>query len=351
MGLAKIEADRERLQSMELLPFREAARAGVDAIMTAHVAVPAIEPEEIPATISAKVLTGLLRDELAFPGLIVTDAMDMQGLAKQFPPAEASVRALQAGADVLLMPANPEEAINAVAAAVREGKLSAKRINESALRVLAAKARVGLHKKKLVDTEDISDVIGSSESEAHAQLAADRAVTLVKNDGGLLPLTNPSGACFWVLSESRYGTQGRRFTEEIRSRAQGVRLQLFDSLVSTEEMDQALQKAGECDTHVVAAFVSVAAYRGNVALGGNYPAFLDKLKASAKPIALISLGSPYLLRYFPNVSAYLATFSPVIPSETAAAKAILGAIRPSGRLPVTIPGVAKYGESILLSNK
>jgi beta-N-acetylhexosaminidase len=351
MGLAKIEADRERLQSMELVPFREAARAGVDAIMTAHVAVPAVEPEEIPATVSARVLTGLLRNELAFPGLIVTDAMDMQGLAKQFPPAEASVRALQAGADVLLMPANPEEAINAVAAAVREGKLSAKRINESALRVLAAKARVGLHQKKLVDIEDISDVIGSSESEAHAQLAADRAVTLVKNDGGLLPLTNPSGACFWVLTESRYGTQGRRFSEEIRSRAQGARLQLFDSLVSIEEMDRALEKAGECNTHIVAAFVSVAAYRGNVALGGNYPTFLDKLKASAKPIALISLGSPYLLRYYPNVSVYLATFSPVIPSETAAAKAILGAIRPSGRLPVTIPGIAKYGESILLSNK
>jgi beta-N-acetylhexosaminidase len=351
MGLAKIEADRERLQSMELVPFREAARAGVDAIMTAHVAVPAIEPEQIPATVSAKVLTGLLRDELAFSGLIVTDAMDMQGLTKQFPAAEASVRALQAGADVLLMPANPEEAINAVAAAVREGKLSAKRINESALRVLTAKARVGLQKKRLVDVEDISDVIGSSESEAHAQLAADRAVTLVKNDGGILPITNPPGACFWVLSESRYGTQGRRFAEEIKSRAQGVRVQLFDPLVSIEEMDKAFEKAGECDTHVVAAFVSVAAYRGNVALGGNYPAFLAKLKASAKPIALISLGSPYLLRYYPDVSAYLATFSPVIPSETAAAKAILGAIRLSGRLPVTIPGIAKYGDSILFSNR
>lgn len=350
MGLAKIEADRDRLQSTELVPFREAARAGADAIMTAHVAVPAYEPEEIPATVSSNVLTRLLRDELGFPGLIVTDAMDMQGLAKQYSPGEAAVGAIQAGADVLLMPPDPEEAIKAVAAAVRAGKISAKRINDSALRILAAKARVGLHKKRFVDVEDISDVIGSSESESHAQLAADRGLTLVKNEGALLPLKNPAGACFWVLTESRYGTQGRRFAEEIRSRAQPIRLQLFDSLVSLEEMDQALQKAGPCETHVVAAFVSVAAYRGNVALGGSYPAFVDKLQSTSKPIALISLGSPYLLRSYPNVSAYLATFSPVITSETAAAKAILGAINPSGRLPVTIPGIAKYGESITSPN-
>jgi len=210
---------------------------------------------------------------------------------------------------------------------------------------------VGLHKQRLVNVEEISDVIGSTESEAHAQSAADRAVTLVKNEGDLLPLANQAAACVWVLTESRYGTQGRRFLEEMRSRVPAIRFQLFDPLISMEEMEQSLQKAGQCESHVVAAFVSVAAYRGNVALGGNYPAFVEKLQSSGSPIALISLGNPYLLRSFPKVAAYLATFSPVIPSETAAVKAILGAMDVTGRLPVTIPGIARYGDSIQLTKR
>jgi beta-N-acetylhexosaminidase len=274
----------------------------------------------------------------------------MQGLTKQFPGGEAAVRALEAGADILLMPPNPEAAIKAVMAAVKEGRLSEKRIHQSAFRILSAKARVGLHKKKLVDLEQISDLIESTEAEEQAQTAADKAVTLVRNNANLLPLTNPASSCIWVLSESRYGQQGRRFAEEVRNRAPNARLQVFDSQVSSAEMDQALQKAEACDAHVVAAFVSVAAYRGNVGLGGQYPAFMEKLGASGTPIALVSLGSPYLLRHFPDVAAYVATYSPAPTSEVAAAKAILGAIRMTGRLPVTIPGLAKYGESVVASS-
>ena len=142
----------------------------------------------------------------------------MQGLTKQFPGGESAVRALEAGADVLLMPPNPEVAIKAVLAAVKEGRISEKRINDSAMRVLAAKARVGLHRNKLVNVEQISDVIDSNESEEQAQTAADRAVTLVKNEKSLAPIQNPATACIWVLAESRYGQQGRRFEEEVRTR-------------------------------------------------------------------------------------------------------------------------------------
>ena len=350
MGLAQLGADKARMDALELIPFREAIQAGVDSVMTAHMSVPAYEPEEIPATVSPKVLTGLLREQLNFGGLIVTDAMDMQGLTKQFPGGEAAVRALEAGADILLMPPNPEAAIKAVLAAVKEGRLSEKRIHQSAFRILSAKARVGLHKKKLVDLEQISDLIDSTDAEEQAQAAADKAVTLVRNNANVLPLTNPAGSCIWVLSESRYGQQGRRFAEEVRNRAPNVRLQIFDSQVSGSEMEQALQKAEACDAHVVAAFVSVAAYRGNVGLGGQYPVFMEKLGASGTPVALISLGSPYLLRHFPDVAAYVATYSPAPTSEVAAAKAILGAIRMTGRLPVTIPGLAKYGESVVAAN-
>ena len=351
MGLPRLNADKDRMNNMELIPFREGVSAGVDAVMTAHMAVPAYESEDIPATVSQKILTGLLRDEIRFTGLIVTDAMDMQGLTKQFPGGEAAVRALQAGADVLLMTPNPEAAIKAVGTAVKEGRLSEKRINESALRLLMAKVRVGLDKQKIVNLESISDVIDSPDSEQQAQTAADKALTLVKNDGGLLPLSNPAGACIWVLAEGRYGTQGRRFVEEVRARVSGVRLQSFDPLTASVEMDQSLEKAGKCEVHVVAAFVTVGAYRGNVALTGNYPGFLEKLRATGVPIALVSLGNPYLLRSFPGVSAYLATFSPVPTSEASAAKGVLGALEAAGRLPVTIPGIAKYGDAILMSKQ
>jgi beta-N-acetylhexosaminidase len=348
IGLAQLTADKARMDTTELVPFREAIRANVDAVMTAHMAVPAYEAEEIPATVSPKVLTGLLRDDLNFKGLVVTDAMDMQGLAKQFSPGEAAVRALEAGADVLLMPPNPEVAIKAVQSAVNEGRLSARRIHESAQRVLMAKARVGLDKKKLVDLEAISEVIESTEAEQQAQLAADRGVALVKNENGLLPISEPAGACAWVLTENRYGQQGRRFAEEIRSRTPAMRLQLLDPELSPVEAEELIEKAGGCNTHIVAAFVSVAAYRGDTALRGNYPAFVRSLIAQQKPIALISLGSPYLLRSFPGVSAYLSTFSPAPSTETAAAKAILGVIGITGRLPVSIPDIAKYGDSIQL---
>src|SRR3984957_3675001 len=151
LALAQVTANKERLETVEFTPFRAAIAHGVDSIMTAHLSVPSIEPEDIPATVSSKVLTGVLRDELKFQNIIVTDAMDMQGLAKVFNQGEAAVRAIDAGADVLLMPVNPEVVIRAVVAAIEDGRLKRARVEESVMRVLEAKIRVGLPKKKLVD--------------------------------------------------------------------------------------------------------------------------------------------------------------------------------------------------------
>ena len=152
MNLATVTADRDRLESLEWTPFRAAIKSGVDSIMTAHLAVPALDDPGLPATLSPKILTGILRDELGFGGLVVTDALDMGGIAHGFAVGDASVRALEAGADVLLMPSDPKAAIDAVEAAVKSGRISKKRIDESVMRILTAKARVGLAKEKLTDT-------------------------------------------------------------------------------------------------------------------------------------------------------------------------------------------------------
>ena len=346
LGLARLDADRDRIESVELEPFRGAIAAGADAIMTAHLAVPALEPENEPATVSSKIVTGVLRDELGFHGIVVTDAMDMQGLAAMFDTAEASVRAIEAGADVLLMPKRAEDAIQGVVTAVQKGRISRKRLDESVAKVLAAKTRLGLSRKKLVNLEDIADVVDSPESEERAQQVADHAVTLVKDSSDSVPLRHQESTCLIALTEGRRSQQGLRLIEEVKKRGPGVAFTVLDPGTSKTDLDQVIEKTAGCSQIVVAAYVAVSAYRGNVALAGGYPDFLNSLIAGKVSVILAALGNPYLVRSFPNAGAYLTTFSPTPTSETALAKALFGEIAIGGRLPVTIPGVAKYGDGI-----
>src|ERR1019366_1262741 len=204
MNLAVINATREHLENVELPPFRAAIQAGVDAIMTAHIAVPALAPADVPATLSPAILTGLLRGELGFQGLVITDALEMGGIVKGFPAGDAAVRAIEAGADTLLMPADPEAAIRAVVAAVENGRIKRARIERSVVKILAAKEKVGLDRKRLVNVEALGDVINSPEANEKAQQVAERAVTLVRNEGGLVRLAAPERACFLALAGNRY---------------------------------------------------------------------------------------------------------------------------------------------------
>jgi|SRR5271165_3581622 len=348
LGLARLDATRDRIESVELEPFREAIATNVDAIMSAHLAVPALEPVEEPATVSYNILTGLLRDELKFKGIVVTDAMDMQGLAAMFDPGEASVRAILAGADVLLMPKRAEDAINAVVAAVLKGRISHQRLDESVARVLAAKVRLGLNKKRLVNLEAIAEVVGSPEAEQRAQQVADRALTLVKDNKDALPLRHPESSCLIVLAESRRSQQGQKLLEDVTTRAPNLTSYWIDPTKSKTDLDQLVAKTSSCGQIIVAAYVSVSAYRGNVALAGAYPDFVNALIAGKSPVTLVSLGNPYLIRSFPNAAAYLTTYSPTPSSEESVAKALFGEIPIGGHLPVTIPGVAKYGDGIQL---
>jgi beta-N-acetylhexosaminidase len=338
---------------VELKPFQAAIAHQVDSIMTAHITVPAIEPDEVPATVSKRILTGLLREELGFRGLVVTDAMDMAGLAKQFSTGEAAVRAIEAGADVLLMPPDPDVAIRAVLRAVGSGRLSRQRIDESAQRVLEAKVRVGLNKKKLVDVDAVSDALESPEEAARAQDIADRAVTLVRNQGELLPLTAPNQACVIISSGLRISAFGQRMAEEFRARAPQARIVFVDNTLPAAALDTALAASPEnaagdappCSAVVFATFTT------NPALNGELTAFVQKLTAGATPVAFVSLGSPYLLQDFPQAAAAMAAFSTAAPSESSVVKALLGEIPITGKLPVTIPNLAAYGDGIELPAK
>ena len=339
-GLGTISGDRKRLDEVELLPFKAAIRKNVDGIMTAHLTVPAIEPQEIPATVSEAVLTGLLRKELGFQGLIVTDAMDMVGLTKLYPAGEAGVLALLAGADVLLMPANPEAVVNAVAKAVADGRISESRIDRSVSKILAAKRKLGLYEKRLVDLEAINTVTESAEMDAVAQSTADHAITMVRNEKDVFPLAADTNSCLFVLTESRRTTLGLRLIDEVRARAPQMKTVLLESALSETTLSEALPQAGACKS------VMVAAFNGGSKLSPNLEGFVNQLIDRGFAVGLVAFGSPYLLQSFPGVAGYLATYSNTSTAEVAAAKALFGEIRLTGRLPVTIPGLAQYGEGI-----
>jgi len=347
--LARLNADVKRIEAVELAPFRAAIRSNVDAVMTAHLAVPALDDENIPATVSTKILTGVLRDEMKFKGLIVTDAMEMEGLMQMFDTGEAAVRSLLAGADVLLMPRDAEAAIAGVLAAVQSGRLSEKRIDESLNRVLAAKMRLGLYRSRYAEYRAIARVLGAPEDEQRAQQVADHAVTLVKDNKDLVPLRAPDKTCLIALTESRYGREGWRLLEEAQKRAPKMPITIVDPRMTKADLDEVLHSTtAACTEIVVAAYVSVAAYRGNVALPGEYSGFVNALLAGQTPVLLAALGSPYLVHSFPQVSAYLTTFSTTETSETAFIRALFGEIPITGKLPVTIPGIANYGDGIQL---
>jgi len=342
--MATVSSDKQHLETIEFVPFRAAIAAGVDSIMTAHLSVPALEAPEVPATLSPAILTGVLRDQLGFKGIVITDALEMGGIAKGFSVGDASVRAVKAGADVLLMPRDPVAAIDAVVAAVKRGEIDRKRIQASVRRLLAAKVKVDLDLNHHVDFNKISDVVNSPENTARADAIAAHAVTLVKNDGNLVPLTKSAKTCFVEMVESHRGQEGDQFTETLRQFVTGA--PVFS--IAPEEATTATPSvlAAPCDQYVVAAWVSVAGYRGTVTVGGDLPDLLNSIIGTGKPVILVSLGNPYIVRTFPGVKAYMATFSTVAPSEVAAVKALFGAAPITGKLPVSIPGVAPYGSGL-----
>ena len=338
--LARLDATRERIEAVEMVPFRAAIAHDVDSVMTAHMAVPALDPSETPATVSAKVLTGLLREELGFKGLVVTDAMNMNGLAKQVGPGEAAIRSIEAGVDVLLMPPDPELVIKAVLRAIETKRLTAKRIDQSVQKILDAKLKLGLYKKRTVDVDALSDTLNSDEADEEAQKVADHAVTLVKNNGNLVPLPAASASCVVISAGLRTSGFGQRFQEEVRKRAPKVKVMLVDNSLPAGALDSILGDLSSCSAIVF------AAYTTNPTLAGDLPALVDRLSESAVPVVFVTFGNPYLLAKHPKVSAYMPAFSTAPTSEAAAAKALFGEIPITGRMPVSIPGLAQYGDGL-----
>jgi beta-N-acetylhexosaminidase len=348
MQLATLDQPKERIESVELMPFRAAIAHGVDSIMTAHLAVPSIEPQPIPATLSHNILTGLLKDELGYKGLVVTDALEMQAVASLFSPGEAAVRAVEAGADVLLMPLDPDASIKAIEAAIASGRLTRRRIDESAAKVLAAKQKLGLYRgMRYVKLDSIADDLQANELDQLAEHVAEKAITVTKDTKQMFLSGPGEGACLVLLNEYQFTSRGELLVRSIRQGLPTAKVYVTNSGMPDSVLAAvAADTAANCKRIYAAAFVTVSANRGSVAMEGGLNGFLSQMMHGPVPVALIALGNPYLLSTFPDVAAYAAAFSTAPSSEIAVARAILGQIPLTGRLPVSIPGIAKYGDGL-----
>jgi beta-N-acetylhexosaminidase len=381
-GLPVINVGSARLNSVELVSFRAAIAAGVGSVMTGHIGLPQIDPTTIkplprdgssaprtkpsyadsevivenatlPATLSP-VLTGqLLRHELGFDGIIVTDAMDMSGLTIYFNQDEAAVRAVAAGADMLLKPSDPEACARGLREAVHSGRLTEKRIEDSARRILAAKYDLGLVKARLTSVDGIDRVVSSPEALKLAQEIAEHALTLVRDDAKLLPVSRlPANARIFNLAitngEDRLWIS-LPFTTAMSRAGRSVETLVLDERSSEAEVRKALERAEGADLVIASLYGRVrSGQSSSVGLPEAGARALRSLINKRAPMVGISFGNPYLLLNFPQMKTYLVAYGDMPSLQAAAARALLGETDIGGRLPITLPSLYERGAGIQL---
>lgn len=380
-GLPVIDVARARLDAVELVPFRAAIKAGVGSVMTAHIGLPQIDPTQVsplprdaivspsyaerevfvenavlPGTLSPDITTKLLRRDLGFDGIVVTDALDMSGLTIYFKQDEAGVRAVLAGADMLLKPADPDAILRGLVEAVKSGRLTEKRIEESARRILAAKYDLGLASRRVAPLEEIDTIVAGPDSLKFADEVAARAVTLVRDDAKLvqradgfglrpgarvfnLAITNGEDR-FWIANP--FASQLAR----LGTRAETV---VLDSRSTEAEVSEALERAQKADVVIASMYGRVRSGATNSAgLPEQDARVLNALIEKKVPVVGISFGNPYLLQSFKGFGTYIVAYGDMPSLQRAAARALLGRADFSGRLPISLPGLYPRGTGIQL---
>jgi beta-N-acetylhexosaminidase len=339
-GLPSIKRPLTVLENEDIPPFRAAIDAGVASVMPGHLSVPALDATGVPATVSRPVVTGYLREKLRFGGLVATDGMDMDGLTKLYPAGEASVRALEAGANVLVIPPDPEASLQAIEQAVREGRLSEQQIEDSARRVLLAKVKLKLHEARVTDLEKIAGTVPSAQSQALALEVARRAITPLRNRRATLPLRGDAANCVVVLNRNPFMPDGRTFVRSFRQQNAKAKSWFVDETWSDAALGQLRRDLRGCATVSVASFISISGFKpGEVPLPKRQAGLVKALERNPARLVILGFTNPYLASHFPKASAAVAPFSSVPISEQATAEALFGAFPMTGKSPVTIRGL------------
>jgi beta-N-acetylhexosaminidase len=381
LELASVSGDESRLEKMELVPFKRAIDGGVDSVMVAHVTVPAIEPDPtLVATTSRRVTTDLLKEKLGFKGIVITDGLEMNGLMRLYasspnPSGAACVAALKAGNDILLIPPDLDSGYRGVLEAARSGEIPKQQIDESVLKILKAKASLGLNKARLVDINEIGHEVGRQENIAVGQRVADAAVTLVREGSPVLPLqrtnvgthgyVNPytvveqiSNRVVAVLFIEDIRTEaGRTFERSLRARIPDAKVMYVDPRLAGALSDSVVAAVQQAEKVIAAVYVAPVPgkvvrnasgdLRNTVSLTDDSGNLLRRMLQVAGPkTVVIAMGNPYFGEDFPEIQNYLCTFSNTTVSELSAVKALFGEIPINGHLPVTIPTIADRGQGL-----
>ena len=352
VDLPVVQSDRSRLERYEFVPFRRLINAGVDAVMTAHVAVPHLTRDtSIPATLSSEILTDVLKTSLGFRGIVVTDALEMGGITNKYSSGAAAVAAIKAGADVLLLPPDADQAINAVERAVLNGEIPVSRIDESVRKILDAKKHLQLDQYRTTDLDKIGDLVSVPENFLLAQEIADRAVTVLKDEKRILPLKSSSRRMYGlVLTPALDSDSGTAFLNAFRKHFPNAKTEWGNARMPADQLVAIDKSIEEADMIVIATLTRLTTGQ-NSAIPDSHRHIVQKLAKSQKPVVWVCLGSPYLLRVAPEMKTMLCTFSYSENSQIAAAKALAGELHITGKTPVSIPGVARIGEGLKIQGR
>ncbi|MBC7789028.1 MAG: glycoside hydrolase family 3 C-terminal domain-containing protein [Anaerolineae bacterium] len=347
LALPVVDVSRQRLDSLELVPFRAAIKSGVGAVMSFHGSMPALDASGDPGTLSGRVLKGLLREELRFDGMIISDAMDMRGVLDRYGAREAAIRAVDAGADILIQPVDVALTIDAVVAGVTSGRYSEERLDRSVSRILAAKERLGLVRERFVAIDSVRAIVGDSTHVASARAVAERSITLVRDSLSLIPLKVPPNARVLSITFARRSdlTAGATFDAELRAVLKGVRSEYVNA-DSPTNLEAVLRAADSAQVTIVSSYVSHAWYATSVAAPRAFADLVTDLSARGRKPIVVAFGNPYLLQQIPSAPAYVVAWGGFPISQRATARALLGAAAITGRLPITIPSLAAFGAGI-----
>jgi beta-N-acetylhexosaminidase len=344
LALPVVTASRSRLDTVELVPFRAAVNGGVGAIMSFHGAMPALDSSGVPGTLSSKVLTGLLRGEMGFRGIIISDAMDMRGVLDQFGATEAVKRAVAAGIDVLIQPLDVTQTIDAVVAGVKEGRYTEARLDSSVRRVLETKRKLGLAQSKLVDLSALRFLVGDSSNVQIARRVAEKSITLVKDSLGQVPLTVPSARVLSITVARRADLPaGNAFNAELRTGLPNLRTEFVATEDATLNYPRLIAAADSSDVTIVSSYVGQSWDALTASAPQAFTDFVQTLVQRGRKPIVVAFGNPYMLQQLPWVSAYLVAWGGFPVSQTAAARALLGTSAISGHLPISIPPYVSRG--------
>ena len=325
-GLPRIDSTEAQWRATDVPPFKAAIAAGIDSIMTAHIQFPSLDPSLEPATLSKPIVTGKLRGELGYQGVIITDSLEMEGVRVMHSDAEIPLLALKAGVDQLLMPVHLDVAINSVIAAVKSGELSMQRIDLSVLRVLKMKFKRGILFTPFVDPSRVMQTVGTPAHLSTAQDIADRGITAIANDAGLLPLKQkPASALVTGWGVSTTATLAQKLTAH-GTAATAYQTGQAPTDAQIAQSVAAAQKAG-----------LVVVLTNNIASFPLQLKLLQALQATGKPVIAVAAQIPYDAGFVSPVQTWLATYGYITPTLEALAKVILGETKPVGKLPVDIP--------------